>query len=251
MGKLLKFEFRKLFKSKAFYICAVIPIVLVIFSGISASQFYIDPETGKCIYELDEFLRYTFNSNMIVMISGIFTAIFLCEDDVSGTIKNIYAKGYSRESVFFSKYIVSLVALLIMLSSELLVAFLYGASHFEMSSNNDLFVRLLGQIVVLISYHALFTAISMWLKKTGGAVALNILGPSLVGLILGTVDIILKLKDKLNGFLFSNYWISTFFADFVSATLTTKVMVTAFVGSCIYIAVGIVLGFLASKKNEL
>lgn len=252
MGKLLKFEFRKLQKSKGFYICLFLSLGMLLLSAFSTKALMGNPEMSGLAYPLADFVRETLSNGNVVLLTGIFVAIFACEDDSCGTIKNIYAKGYSRENVFFAKYIVSLAGVMIIVLLDFLISYLYSLAYFDTTAEKgNLVVDIIGQIVVMIAYHAIFVAISAWMKKTGGAVAFNIVGPSLVSLVLTMIDIVLKLKDKLDGFLFSNYWIQAFMYDFTLASPSTSAIVTGLVGSAIYIALAIVLGLLASKKKEL
>lgn len=251
MGKLLKFEFRKLTRSKSFYICLAISIVILLISGFSTRAFtkVVD---GTPLPQLVDFVQSALSNGSVILISGIFIALFICEDDSYGTIKNIYAKGYSRENVFFSKYIITLVGVLFIAVLNILIASLFGLIFFDRTDTaSNLFVNILGQLVVLVAYHSIFVAISSWMKKSGGAIAINIIGTSVVSLVLGLIDVALKLKDKMGSFMFTNYWVDTFFTTFKTSNASTSSIVTGFVGSAIYIAFAILLGLLASKKKEL
>lgn len=250
MGKLLKFEFRKLSKSKSFYICLFLSLGMLLISAFSAKSLLGNSESGGFVYPLADFVRDTLSNGNVVLLTGIFVAIFLCEDDSCGTIKNIYAKGYSREKVFFAKYIASLAGVMVIVLLDFLVSYLYSLAYFDTTADKgNLVVDIIGQIAVILAYHAIYVAISVWLKKTGGAVAFNIVGPSLVSLILTMIDI--ALKDRIKNFLFGNYWVQSLLYNFLTANPSTSAIVTGFVGSAIYIALAIALGLFVSKKKEL
>lgn len=108
MRKLLQFEFRKLRQQKSFYICCFLLIVFVLLSALlnkiilEHSADPIQAPTGT------DGITSALASGNITLIIGIFTALFVCEDFTDGIIKNIYAKGYSRNKVYFSKLIVVL-----------------------------------------------------------------------------------------------------------------------------------------------
>ncbi len=48
------------------------------------------------------------------MFAGIVTALLVCDDYEQQTIKNIYARGYSRSQVYFSKLISVFLAVTVM-----------------------------------------------------------------------------------------------------------------------------------------
>lgn len=252
MGKLLKFEFRKLQKSKSFYVCLFLSLGMLLISGFSEKALMGNPEEIGILYPLAGFVRDTLSNGNAILLTGIFVALFVCEDESCGTIKNIYAKGYSRENVFFAKYIVTLVGVLVIVLLDFLVSYLFALAYFDKTAEKgNLIVDIVGQIVVMLAYHSIFVAISVLMKKTGGAVALNIIGPSMVSLVLTLIDVTLKLKDKLKDFLFSNYWVESFFYNFKLTSPSTTAILTGFIGSAIYIAIGILVGYFVSKKKEL
>ena len=112
MGKLLKFEFRKLFQNKAFYIC--IAVSLVIFIITTVTYVIMDDlmktmaeETGtpmpSTTYTSVSLLKSYYSSGSVSIISAVMVVILISEDYTNDITKNIYSKGFSREILFFSK----------------------------------------------------------------------------------------------------------------------------------------------------
>ena len=102
MNNLIKFEFRKLFKSKSFYICLLICIGLVLLSGLT-TKIMVESREVIDLPSKYSMLQGAVSFGNITLISAIYTALFVCEDESSNTLKNIYAKGYTRGNVFISK----------------------------------------------------------------------------------------------------------------------------------------------------
>ena len=123
MKNLIKFEFRKLFKSCTFYICGSLAAFFVTINILSTyiSEVSIGemPTGSICL----SFIQTAINNSNFTLLSAIFVSIFVCADQAGKTIKTIYAKGYSRTEVYFSKYIVSLIATIICV----LVAYIFSA----------------------------------------------------------------------------------------------------------------------------
>lgn len=172
MKKLIKFEFRKLFKSKSFFICLVVCLGLVLLGGLTTKVLLENSEGEIATPTALSMLKGAIGSANVVLISGIFVALFVCEDDTSGTIKNIYARGYSRRDVFISKYLVSLVSILIFTFSSMLLSFLFGLATWssELKIPNNYFITMLAQIVMMIAYHAVFFTISSKVRSNGSKI---------------------------------------------------------------------------------
>lgn len=179
MINLLKFEFRKLWQSKSLYIVFSIGFISIIMYMLLA----------KIMVEIfHASLNATVSMLSVLVISnfvsllGIYLAIFVCSDYSQHTIKNIYARGYNRSAVYFSKYLISLLV-------SLLVAILYIAFGFLFvlisggyvgSMPANMWGDLALQLWVVVGLHGLFFGISMMVGKVAGSLALNLIGVSVV-----------------------------------------------------------------------
>ena len=112
MNNLLKLEFRKLKRQKCFYICLAIMVAMLLITGVTAKIFMdhaaeLAEIAGEPVIPttLPVFLLSFASASMFSMIASIYVSIVVCEDYESQTIKNIYARGYSRSAHYFSKLI--------------------------------------------------------------------------------------------------------------------------------------------------
>ncbi len=249
MGNLIKFEFRKLFKSKSLYICLAVCLGLILLGGLTTKVIIENVEGDIDLPSKYTMLQGAISSASVTLIAGIFTALFVCEDETSGTIKNIYAKGYSRGRVFISKYIASLVAILIFTLGSMLIAYMFGSSTWPnaTASVNNLFLDIIGQVILVIAYHSIFFAISSKLGKTGSSIAFNIVGPMLVSMVLTMADAFLKLDN----FKLSSYWIDSLLTNLGQTTVTNQNITTAIVMGIIYSVLFVGVGFTLNKKKEI
>lgn len=152
MLNMIRYEYRRLFQKKSFYICLIITLAVMVFQFLLLiSQEYYDypsvvgDDFGILNYDnyrisgIEYFVRNyspefyavqaTNNSgtgSIIFMIVAIFTSIFICEDRQLGTIKNIYSKGYARYQVFLSEFLTSGTAAAMIYISALLLSFILG-----------------------------------------------------------------------------------------------------------------------------
>lgn len=249
MGKLMNFEFRKLFTSKYFYILLGIALGFILI--VNLGQFAINSYAGGIASGLLN--AYTTTKGALATsfttILGIFVAIFATADFSNDTIKNIISKGYNKTKVYFSKYLVSLIATFMMMFGAYLVAFAFGALAFGFTTTIDesIVAVFIGQILSMIAYHAIYFALSYSLRKSGAAIALCIIGPLTIRIILGLLDMLFV--DK--GISFSPYWVDGIFNNFAGQLTNSDLYLGSFIALPLYIVAAIGAGYLINFKREI
>ena len=135
--------------------------------------------------------------------------------------------------------------------SAITVVFAFGYStpiwgnSLEITDNVLLVV--VGQLLGIATYHAIFFAISTIFGKVGSAIALNIIGPMAVSLVLGLGDAFIKSENtKL-----TSYWIDSLFSNFTSSVSDQKMMVTGIILFIVYTGVAIFVGMNMNRKKEI
>ena len=201
------------------------------------------------MYDATSFiLKYTSNG-MLTLIIGIFTAIFVTEDFSCGTIKNIYARGYSRNVVYLSKYIVSTISALIFLGTSLLTCVLISSALFNgpAAYNTTHLNSILLQMLLIIAYNSLFFVISIIIGKLGSSIAFIIVGPSMISLMLTLVDSFLNMNNiKLNDF-----WLENCLSSIQTANCSNSTVIGAFTVSIIVIVISLIVGIKLHNNKEL
>ena len=183
------------------------------------------------------------------LLIGIFVALFATEDSTCGTIKNIYAKGYSRNQVYLSKYVVSFVAVTIISILTVVAAYLYANTIWDNSLEitDHIAVIMIGQLLGIFAYHAIFFAISNSFGKIGAAIALNIIGPMAVSLVLGMCDAFIKSENtKL-----TSYWLDSLFGNFTATVTDEKFIATGIVLFVLYTVLAIAVGMFTNRRKDI
>lgn len=255
MKNLLKLELRKLAKQKSLYICTGIILAMLLISAITfkiASNFNIsDPEISALLNpDGIKFFLMSIDSGNFTIILAITIAITYCYDFEEGTIKNIFARGYSRSSLYFSKITSILTSTTLMFIITLAFGLLFGWLFFGFTADISVgkVLALVGiQYILVIAYALFFVLVSSLLKKVGGAIAVNIVAPLIITLILALIDQIIK----INGFTFTEMWITPMLASTELPTIDTGRMIVCLVSGVVYSIVFIILGALISKKVEI
>ncbi|MCD8040382.1 MAG: ABC transporter permease [Clostridia bacterium] len=248
MGKLFKYETRKLFKAKSFYICLIILAVYLFLSVLLQQVIYNaldESELANTTFPTAaSILQSSLSSGLTTLILAIFTALFVCEDYTDGTLKNICAKGFKREIICCSKFIAVLIFALAACIVSWICGYVFGAMFFESGTiNGKVIASLIAQIIVVLGYTAVFFAVSIAVRKTGGAIAGCIVAPMLVSLVLSILDSFLNFES----FAFTNYWLENLFSSAASG----EKIATAIVLSIIYAAIFTAAGIFINRKQEV
>ena len=260
MAALLRYEFRKLFRNKAFYICLAICVFLLIINTLTNKVMAdLNREMMEEAYaEIGMTYEYSFSalallksvfSNNTAIIEGVVVSIIVCEDFAGDIIKNIYSKGYSRSQVYFAKLISSLSAFLMIMLAGMIISFVLGvALTGELGKTGQNFAGSLVCIfLVAIAYFAIYYAVSIIFKKVAPSIVLNILGPTGVTILLVLAGLLIKNEDIS----LSDYWISGVMTNLMLTDVEMKHIVTAIIVSLLTIAGFGLLSFFMNNKKDV
>ena len=250
MGKLLHFEFHKLIRQKSFYICLAVAVAMLFIStyttylmqkdAVDVSQMGID---GMSV------MIGAVSGGTLSMVIGVFVPLFVCEDYVSGTIRNIVTRGYTRLGIFSTKLIAVLFASAIMtivcMAAGYLVGVLFCAPG-EQPFDAYTVKILLCQLAVMLAEASLFYAISTVLQKTGGAIAICLVLPMVLTIVLALADTALAEKEiQLSG-----YWLERINGTLAVFDVKSEDMKKALLTALSYFVVTTVGSFVAIAKKE-
>lgn len=247
MKNLLKFEFHKLFRQKSFYICTAVMLVMSLLTLLINKTVASNPDFNAVMPTAQSALLSAVSSSSFTVICGIFIALFVCTDYDQQTIKNVYSRGFSRDNVYFAKFIVCALSTVVMFAVTLIFNYIAGKAMFEGEAESGNYVGLIaGQIINCLAYASFVFAISIVVKKVGVSIALAILGPSLIGTVISLVDSVLKIEN----FKIGSYWLDGFMDDLTSLATDNTRLIVCIVISLVYAAVFILAGYFISKKQE-
>ena len=219
MLNLLKADFYKLKKSKAFWILNAVAlamcIIAVIASKISFDSFIGNSELpdkaqaqlSAMAHQASGVWALTTQLPMIPLLVGIFVAIFLTSEFTHGTMKNILSKGAVRIKVYASKFIVcGFVSIVMLIVSWVALAVLgsivWGFDPQGIASVSKLVVYLLLMSLLTVSYTAVFTFIAMSIRSNGGTVAVNVVISVMMSVLIGWINLIIGYNVDL-----TKYWL--------------------------------------------
>ena len=168
----------------------------------------------------------------MTLLCSIAIPIIVTEDFEQGIVKNIYAKGYSRDSVYFAKLVYALAVATVFFAAQILFSTLiFGIVFgFEWVGWKG-FGLLWAQYLAFLAIFSFYFAVSTAFKKIGSTIAINIFLPSVIGIVLNLITVALAKED----FNLANYWFSSFLADLSSFVVEGSRIVECVIASVLYI----------------
>ena len=192
MKSMLKVDFRRMFKSKLFYIliaCAlVLPIIMTVMMSMMDGQESVNQQTGEItimegpenawqnIGTLpgeplggDEIFMMC-NINMAFMGVAVFVCLFISDDFRSGYAKNLFTVRAKRGEYVVSKTISGFICGALMLIAYLVGSILGGAISglsFDLHGLNagNIVMCMLAKIFLMLVFVSIFTLISVAAKQ--------------------------------------------------------------------------------------
>ena len=192
MKSMLKVDFRRMFKSKLFYIliaCAlVMPILMTVMMAMMDGSVSVDPQTGvetimqgpenawQNIGTLpgeplggDEVFMMC-NINMAFMGVAVFVCLFISDDFRSGYAKNLFTVRAKRGEYVVSKTLSGFICGALMLIVYLVGAILGGAISglsFDLHGLNagNIVMCMIAKIFLMLVFVSIFTLISVAAKQ--------------------------------------------------------------------------------------
>lgn len=209
MNRMLTHERFKLRKSKYWWICT---LVLVVMTTLSILGIYFGNREITSIDDtgiVGHMVTFALLKPAIIGQSSLLIAIIIgtliCSDFSDGTIKNIASKGITRNQIVLSKLIIgNLLGILLItvkfLTGLILGYFLLGFSNVGNSFWIELIKAFSLSILQTMAYVSIFTFPGFLFKKASSSITLNIILTIFVPLIILIVSALMTWYNYSLGF---------------------------------------------------
>ena len=274
MGRLILSDMKKLLRCRTLWVCSVIGFLIgmlmtvlydmawnnmedmanyqMVFSFLKTVG--MDADTSKQIlsqFPSQVFWQYinTLLSDGNILIFGpIVISVYVGTEYNEGTFKNTLSRGFSRATVYLSKYISALIAMTITVLSYILGGGIIAAYKFDLTtdvSNEQMIVIVLAYAALFIALTAVFMLIAVLAKRTGLAIALTIVIPIFISLFVRTLSFGFDWVQKA-----VQYWIFDT-AVLVQTLYESGDIYIAFTVAPIYMVICLVLGMVVFGRQEI
>lgn len=240
---LLRGEFYKLFKGKAFYICCLVAVLSVVFiygtlffadaverdladgnaAVVSTAEENMQSENRPVLEEITiiDVLQQMFG-NFGSFITVIFAAIFVVGEYGNGAVKNVVGKGYKRWQIFGAKYLATTAAGLILLALMAVLTVASGCFFQKMAGVawewngtvvRELFVYSGIQLLLGAAVTGMSAAIGEMCRHLGAGIAISFGIVAFSTLITSGLDVLIRFILPASKFRIADYWIMDLIMD--------------------------------------
>lgn len=272
MFNLLSGEFYKVRKSGSFYVCCIILVsfLLLIYGAFkladAGEQENMENNPVQVVNTVESgsdssdagILILDVEQVMIRIILGIVTAvfasIFVIGEYGNGAIKNITGKGYSREKIYLAKYLITIIAIIIMFIITVIATLLCGIIFYGMDGINAEFFKELCQyagiqLLLETAFIGVVVAIDEISRSKGVAVAVSLGLVMASDLVFVAIDAFL-LYIKVD-FRTSKYWITRLISECPVSGIDNE-FVMRVIGSVVFWTIAaLAAGLIHFKKADV
>lgn len=270
MFNLLKGEIYKLWRSKSLYICSAVMLVfvLLLYGMFSLADMMQQGEVANGSYGLtvnegvtsvwDEmgisYIVQMMFSSISALIVAIFVSIYVFGDYANGAIKNVVGKGYSRGTVFLSKFVgtvagtavMQIVMILGLLACEVIIL---GGRRI----NVDVLVEISGytamQLLLGAALSAIIVTISQVCRNLGAGIAISACMIMFSSFATAGINALLKFMDmNVN---VCEYWILDLISECPMGNMDNSFLVRAVVCAIVWSVVAIGVGAIHFRKADV
>ncbi len=274
MGRLIVSDFKKLIRCRALWVCAVIGFLTgmlmtvlydMAWKNMEDSANYqmvlsffaqagMDADTSKQL--LSQFPKEVFwqyinillSDGSIPIFAAIVISVFVGAEYHEGTMKNTLSRGFSRQSVYLSKYLACVGAMAITVLSYVLGGGIVAAVKFDLTtdvSEEQMAVMLLAYTALLLALTGVLMLIAVLSKRTGLSIAVSLVVPIIVSVVVRILTVGFDWVTKA-----VKYWL--FDTQTMVGTLyESGDIAIAFIVAGIYLTVSLVLGILVFRRQEI
>ncbi|MCR5457140.1 MAG: ABC transporter permease [Clostridiales bacterium] len=269
MLSILKGEFRKIFTSKSLIVCVSILGGMAFLNAFSTyllySGFGLLGDSAPEVIErpFREILLGSMTSNSFFILLSVFLAIWNLRDYTTGSIKNMIAKGCSRNSIYFAKYIVTLVVTLAYTLVNALVTVGFSAIFMKFTGGFtfEVFEFFMLDIFMVLTLATVYFGFIMLTQKLAPAIIINLMLGSVIQIICVVIDLIVNSETMLFQTLHLETAITmTLGGSSLSSAILQGIFNTPEIGAnfmlhmlivcVIYIALFITVSYLVNRKKE-
>lgn len=238
LKNLLKYELKKMYSTKAIYVCLIITIFLSAFGA----YIYIQGGTDTTFEGL---LVSAIPSSGFDLVLTALIPLMVCEEFSSGMMKMIVGKGYPREGIFVTKLIMAFLYTILLSLGCLITGFVAGLiAGYQLFFTGRAAVVILLQILTMLVIGVMSLTISILFRKKSLSLVVSMLSPSLIQLLLVPID---KLIGKIS---ISSYWVADFMMSLSDIAAGKEKLVCVLFFTILYIVIFWLIGFFVNRTVD-
>lgn len=189
MSKIIRTELYKLRHNMGFIVLMLVSVAL--YGGLN----YMSETSAEAVSAFTQMGSFSF---LIPVFAAVATASIVCDDYQLKTMKNILSSGVSRSSIFFGKYITSMLATFLLLLLDAAVTMIICVSFKGFGTHDvvmqQLLINIALQTVVVLIFNTFSFVIASLLKSAKTTIILSAILYLMDGAIFSGLANLTKIK---------------------------------------------------------
>lgn len=262
MIKLIQFEMRKLFRSKAFWICMLVALAIIgmslatiaHMSKTNSSSMSVGSDGNGMVLSMNNentfsgiYVLSSVLNIQIPLILSVFIPLFVASDFVQGVIKQLITRGYSKNAVLESKCLSSFIATTVITCVCLLTAGIIGTGIWGFGGDvtGKYVLTIFAQFLVLCAYSSFYLMLSVLIRKTGIAIAISVVSMTVLNMLVSLLTNVFK-ESKI-----ADYHLPNMLANISNVDVPSDSIKIALIASLIYIVLFISVSFIHFHRKDI
>ncbi len=229
MLSLIRSDFYKLFRTKAFYACAIIAALLSSL-GVILLNSAINSELGisASLLGYDGIYALTTGTSQATLFVTIMISMFVPNEFSFGTIKNIASKGVSRMNIYLTKVVMGIFISIAYVLFCAVVSFavgsiMWGTGELTREVYLNIFKMLGLFLVAEIAIQCVFVMVGFFIRQTGGTVAVNLaITIAVPVVVIPAINFGVQSLLKVEDFDASKYWPVVYLSKYMSMDIVPE-----------------------------
>lgn len=277
MSNLFRSELYKWRKCRAFYVCllsAVGCVVVIWLSFLLADQIASGniengtmgitvSEQGEVVgadtsflddFDIMEIVHTFVGGGFSTLFIAIFLSIWVTGEYANGAVKNAVGKGCSRNSIFLTKYLSSVLTALVLDIAIILAAVLtgmavMGAGRIGEAFGQDCLAYVGVELVLSVAFSGVIATVNEWTRSLAAGIGISIFLTALSSTFVNGLDLLLK---KLHtDFRISDYWITNVIESCPISGINADVVCRAVVVTVMWTAISLIAGMVHFHEADV
>lgn len=199
-------------------------------------------------YNLWAYINISLSDNNVLYFGAIIISVLVGSEYSMGTLRNSVSRGYSRDSVFFSKLITSVlsmyaVVLFYVLGSGITAFVMYGFGS-SIGAGKILLI-ILAYLLLYAAVSCFYMMVAVMMKSTGHALGFSIIVPLLVATVMRLAAMAEPGFDSV-----SRWWIFNTIEATQKMCLSSDVWIP-FAVAAVYFSVSCIAGLFFLRRQEI
>lgn len=248
--RLLRYEARKLSRSKLLYLAFAAASLFPAFSMLMAESFYVSGNPNGAGYVTAHYALSSYGNLTLTPVLALLIGYYFTEDYKNGAIKNVLGRGYGKGEFYWAKVTaLGAVSLLFLLLADFAIygvgAFIGGSGDLSAEQIHRHLWNFAGAIALISTFLGLA---SLFRRPAGSMLSSLLIPPAMVAFFFVAID--LAILSRISDIEALSIFFLPYFFGYTELFLAPVDYPRA-IGLAFFLVVPILVGYFLNRKRDV